>query len=145
MTAQLPGVSGPTLRCCAVTALDNVTLEIPEGRMVGLIGPDGWGLKVQPVCRSLGTRDPAGQGAPGLGGDARCGASQPRRLPAPSICRRAWQEPHRRLRPGYKPGFPSARFSVMTKAERERRITDLLAATGTTPFRVAPGVSRRAA
>ena len=43
MTGSVAGVSGLTLRYGKVTALDNVTLEIPEGRMVGLIGPDGVG------------------------------------------------------------------------------------------------------
>jgi len=32
-----------THRCGKVTALDGVTLALPAGRMVGLIGPDGVG------------------------------------------------------------------------------------------------------
>ncbi|WP_232788551.1 ATP-binding cassette domain-containing protein, partial [Macromonas nakdongensis] len=38
--ARLQGVG---LRYKATTALDGVTLDIPAGRMVGLIGPDGVG------------------------------------------------------------------------------------------------------
>ena len=38
--ASLAGVS---LRYGEVLALDDVTLDVPAGRMVGLIGPDGVG------------------------------------------------------------------------------------------------------
>jgi ribosome-dependent ATPase len=43
VSGAVAGVSGLTLRYGKVTALDDVTLEIPSGRMVGLIGPDGVG------------------------------------------------------------------------------------------------------
>jgi ribosome-dependent ATPase len=36
-------LAGVTLRYGKVLALDNITLDIPAGRMVGLIGPDGVG------------------------------------------------------------------------------------------------------
>ena len=41
--APVARLSGVTLTYGATRALDGVTLDIPAGRMVGLIGPDGVG------------------------------------------------------------------------------------------------------
>ena len=46
-------VEGLAQRYGATHALDGVTLDIPSGRMVGLIGPDGQ-FVVQPQFFSLG-------------------------------------------------------------------------------------------
>jgi ABC-type transporter Mla maintaining outer membrane lipid asymmetry ATPase subunit MlaF len=42
-TAPVVTLSGVSLRYGKTVALDGITLDIPAGRMVGLIGPDGVG------------------------------------------------------------------------------------------------------
>ena len=43
MTAPAARLAGVTHRYGKVIALDGVTLDVPAGRMVGIIGPDGVG------------------------------------------------------------------------------------------------------
>jgi len=40
---RVAGLAGVTHRYGSVLALDDITLDIPEGSLVGVIGPDGVG------------------------------------------------------------------------------------------------------
>lgn len=42
-TRPVARITGVSHRYGATTALGNVSLELPSGRMIGLIGPDGAG------------------------------------------------------------------------------------------------------
>ena len=137
MTGSVDGVSGLTLRYGKVTALDNVTLEIPEGRMVGLIGPDGVG-KSSLLSLLAGARVIQQGKVEVLGGDMRDVAHRNR------VCPRTAYMPQglgKNLYPTLSVEENLDFFGSLfghDKAERERRITDLLAATGMTPFRSRP-------
>ena len=137
MTGSVAGVSGLTLRYGKVTALDNVTLEIPEGRMVGLIGPDGVG-KSSLLSLLAGARVIQQGKVEVLGGDMRDVAHRNR------VCPRTAYMPQglgKNLYPTLSVEENLDFFGSLfghDKAERERRITDLLAATGMTPFRSRP-------
>jgi ribosome-dependent ATPase len=126
-------VQGLTHRYKRITALDDVTLSIPAGCMVGFIGPDGVGKSTCSASSPAraGSRRPVEV----LGGDMADGRHRARRLPAHRLhAAGPGQEPlshavgvreHRLLRPPVRPRpRPSAR----------RRIAELLAATGLAPF-----------
>ena len=137
MTGSVAGVSGLTLRYGKVTALDNVTLEIPEGRMVGLIGPDGVG-KSSLLSLLAGARVIQQGKVEVLGGDMRDVAHRNR------VCPRTAYMPQglgKNLYPTLSVEENLDFFGSLfghNKAERDRRIADLLAATGMTPFRARP-------
>jgi len=116
-----------------VVALDNVTLQIPAGRMVGLIGPDGVGKSTLLALISGVRKLQAGQ-VRALDGDMA-------------------NKAHRRAcfdRIAYMPQglgknlYPTlsirenleffGRLFGQSKSERDGRITELLQATGLAPF-----------
>lgn len=137
MSGAVAGVSGLTLRYGKVTALNDVTLEIPSGRMVGLIGPDGVG-KSSLLSLLAGARVIQQGAVEVLGGDMRDVAHRNR------VCPRIAYMPQGLGKNVYPTlsveenlDFFGSLFGH-DKAERERRITDLLAATGMTPFRARP-------
>ena len=137
VSGAVAGVSGLTLRYGKVTALDDVTLEIPSGRMVGLIGPDGVG-KSSLLSLLAGARVIQQGTVEVLGGDMRDVAHRNR------VCPRIAYMPQglgKNLYPTLSVEENLNFFGSLfghNKAERERRITDLLAATGMTPFRSRP-------
>jgi len=137
MTGAVAGVSGLTLRYGKVTALDDVTLDIPSGRMVGLIGPDGVG-KSSLLSLLAGARVIQGGTVEVLGGDMRDVAHRNR------VCPRIAYMPQglgKNLYPTLSVEENLDFFGSLfghNKTERDRRITDLLAATGMTPFRSRP-------
>lgn len=137
MTGSVAGVSGLTLRYGKVAALDDVTLEIPAGRMVGLIGPDGVG-KSSLLSLLAGARVIQQGAVEVLGGDMRDVAHRNR------VCPRIAYMPQglgKNLYPTLSVEENLDFFGSLfghDKAERARRITDLLAATGMTPFRSRP-------
>lgn len=137
MSGAVAGVSGLTLRYGKVTALNDVTLEIPSGRMVGLIGPDGVG-KSSLLSLLAGARVIQQGAVEVLGGDMRDVAHRNR------VCPRIAYMPQglgKNLYPTLSVEENLDFFGSLfghDKAERERRITDLLAATGMTPFRARP-------
>ena len=137
VSGAVAGVSGLTLRYGKVTALDDVTLEIPSGRMVGLIGPDGVG-KSSLLSLLAGARVIQDGHVQVLGGDMRDVAHRNR------VCPRIAYMPQglgKNLYPTLSVEENLDFFGSLfghDKAERERRITDLLAATGMTPFRTRP-------
>jgi ribosome-dependent ATPase len=128
--AQLSAV---THRYGAVTALDDVTLDIPVGCMAGLIGPDGVG-KSTLLALVSGVRRLQTGSAQVLGGDI--------------TNRRHLQDCNHRI--AYMPQglgrnlYPTltvyenldffGRLFGQSKAERDGRIADLLSATGLDPF-----------
>ena len=119
------------------TALDHVTLEIPAGRMVGLIGPDGVG-KSSLLALLAGARVMQKGDITVLGGDMRDEGHRNR------VCPRIAYMPQglgKNLYPTLSVEENLDFFGALFghgKAERERRIRDLLAATGMSPFRLRP-------
>jgi len=143
MTAALPAGSpvacmdGLALRYGDVTALDALTLDIPAGRMVGLIGPDGVG-KSSLLSLLAGARRLQDGRLQVLGGDM-CDPAHRRR-----VCPRIAYMPQglgRNLYPTLSV-FENADFFARLfghdAAERERRIDELLASTGMAAFRDRP-------
>lgn len=135
--APVAGVTALTLRYGEVTALDNVTLDIPAGRMVGLIGPDGVG-KSSLLALLSGARIIQDGEVRVLGGDMGSKAHRDQ------VCPRIAYMPQglgKNLYPTLSVeenlDFFGRLFGHGT-AERERRMTDLLGATGMLPFRDRP-------
>ncbi len=128
--ARLTGVGltyGPT------RALDDVTLDLPAARMVGLIGPDGVGKSSLLSLVSGVRRIQAGR-VEVLGGDMAHAAHRER------VCPRIAYLPQglgKNLYPTLSV-FENVDFFGRLfghdRAERQRRIAELLAGTGLTPF-----------
>ena len=130
-------VAGLTLRYGKVTALDDVTLAIPSGRMVGLIGPDGVG-KSSLLSLLAGARIIQEGEVKVLGGDMRNATH--RRKVGPRIAYMP-QGLGKNLYPTLSVEENLDFFGSLfghDAAERDRRITELLAATGMLPFRGRP-------
>lgn len=135
--APVAGVRNLTLRYGDVTALDDVTLDIPAGRMVGLIGPDGVG-KSSLLSLLAGARIIQGGEVHVLGGDMR--NADHRRQAGPRIAYMA-QGLGKNLYPTLSVQENLDFFGSLfghDKAERARRSDDLLGATGMLPFRDRP-------
>ncbi|AJE47091.1 ribosome-associated ATPase/putative transporter RbbA [Celeribacter indicus] len=136
-SAPVASVAHLTLRYGKVTALDDVTLEIPSGRMVGLIGPDGVG-KSSLLSLIAGARKLQDGEVQVLGGDMREAAHRRK------VCPRIAYMPQglgKNLYPTLSVEENLDFFGSLfghDEAERDRRITDLLAATGMSPFRDRP-------
>ncbi|MPL74763.1 Ribosome-associated ATPase [bioreactor metagenome] len=137
MSAPVAAVAGLTLRYGAVTALDGVTLDIPAGRMVGLIGPDGVG-KSSLLSLLAGARQIQQGSVSVLGGDMADKDHRGR------ICPRTAYMPQglgRNLYPTLSVQENLDFFGRLfgqDAAEREQRISGLLAATGMSAFRDRP-------
>ena len=120
-----------------VTALDAVTLTIPAGRMVGLIGPDGVG-KSSLLAIIAGSRYIQSGKARVLGGDI---ANAMHRA---AVCPRIAYMPQglgKNLYPDLSIRENIEFFGRLfgqSRSEQERRIAELLAATGLTPFAERP-------
>ncbi|MFI5022895.1 MAG: ribosome-associated ATPase/putative transporter RbbA [Alphaproteobacteria bacterium] len=130
MAASLENVThayGTTL------ALDAVTLDLPEGRMVGLIGPDGVGKSTLLGLIAGARRIQTGR-VRILGGDM----ADPRHRA--QVCSRIAYMPQglgRNLYPDLSVRENIEFFGRLfgqPRAERERRIAELLESTGLTPF-----------
>jgi ribosome-dependent ATPase len=129
--ARLAGVS---LRYGAATALDAVDLEIPAGRMVGVIGPDGVG-KSSLLALISGARRIQTGSVLALGGEMADPAHRA------SVCPRIAFMPQglgKNLYMTLSVAENAAFFGKLFgqgRAERERRIDELLQSTGLAPFR----------
>ncbi|AUM75059.1 ribosome-associated ATPase/putative transporter RbbA [Paracoccus jeotgali] len=135
--APVAQVRNLTLRYGDVTALDDVTLDIPAGRMVGLIGPDGVG-KSSLLSLLAGARVIQQGEVQVLGGDMRDAGH--RRQAGPRIAYMP-QGLGKNLYPTLSVQENLDFFGSLfghDKAERARRSADLLGATGMLPFRDRP-------
>ncbi len=140
MTAGAGGVAhltGVSLRYGETRAVDDVSLEIPANRMVGLIGPDGVG-KSSLLALLAGARKMQDGEIRVLGGDMR--DVRHRRAVCPRIAYMP-QGLGKNLYPTLSV-FENVDFFGRLfghdKAERERRIADLLQSTGLAPFAERP-------
>ena len=126
-------LAGVSLRYGATLALDGIDLEVPAGRMVGLIGPDGVG-KSSLLSLAAGARRIQAGRVEVLGGDMASARHRDR------VC------PHIAYMPQGlgKNLYPTlsvaenlhffGRLFGHDAAERHRRIDQLTAATGLAPF-----------
>ncbi|MDR3581464.1 MAG: ribosome-associated ATPase/putative transporter RbbA [Oryzomonas sp.] len=126
-------VEGVCLRYGKTLALGAINLELPSGRMVGIIGPDGVG-KSSLFSLIAGSRAIQGGRVEVLGGNM---ADRRHRR---AVCPRVAYMPQglgRNLYPTLSV-FENidffARLFGHSRQERERRIAELLAATGLAPF-----------
>jgi len=126
-----------SLRYGNVAALDGIDLEIPAGRMVGLIGPDGVG-KSSLLALISGVRKIQTGQVEVLGGDMR--SSRHRTGVCPLIAympQGLGKNLYMTLSVFENLDF-FARLFGQSRTERQRRIDELLESTGLTPFRDRP-------
>ena len=83
------GLENVTQRYARACALDAVTLELPTGRMIGLIGPDGVG-KSTLLSIIAGARRVQSGRVFVLDGDMADSRTAPPSVRASPICRRGW-------------------------------------------------------
>ena len=122
-------VKGVTHRYGAALALDNVSLDLPAGCMVGLIGPDGVG-KSRLLALIAGARRIQQGQVEVLGGDMADARLSPDGLPAHRLhAAGAGQEPlpdavglreHRLLRPAVRPSRAEAQAPHRRAAGQHR-------------------------
>nr|WP_251140404.1 ribosome-associated ATPase/putative transporter RbbA [Rhodoferax sp. U11-2br] len=128
---------GVTQRYGKVLALDQITLDLPSSCMVGLIGPDGVG-KSTLLALLAGAREIQTGQVTALGADMA--DRQQRNLTQPRIAYMP-QGLGKNLYPTLSV-FENVdffgRLFGQNAAERAKRITELLASTGLTPFRDRP-------
>lgn len=128
--ASLVGVG---LRYGKVVALDNISLDLPAGRMVGLLGPDGVG-KSSLLALLAGARAIQQGQVSALGGDMASARHRGR------VCPRISYMPQglgKNLYPTLSIEENLQFFGRLfghSAAERRRRIDALTASTGLTPF-----------
>src|SRR5271166_6544853 len=131
--APIAEISHLSLRYKRVAALDDVSLTIPAGIMVGFIGPDGVG-KSSVFAIIAGAREIQSGDVKVLGGDMRSKAHRS------EVCPRIAYMPQglgRNLYPDLSIRENIEFFGRLfgqSAAERDLRIADLLRSTGLTPF-----------
>ncbi len=129
----LVSLKGISLRYGKVLALDDITLDFPSGRMVGLIGPDGVG-KSSLLAIVSGARAVQEGEIHALGGDMR------EKSHRDSVCSRIAYMPQglgKNLYPTLSVEENLQFFARLFghgSAERRRRIDDLTTSTGLQPF-----------
>jgi ribosome-dependent ATPase len=133
-----------TQRYGKTVALDGVTLSVPVGRLVGLIGPDGVG-KSTLLSIIAGARQIQSGIAYVLDGDITDATHRA------AVCPRIAYMPQglgKNLYPDLSVRENIAFFGRLfgkSRFEREERIAELLANTGLTPFAARPAKNYRAA
>jgi ribosome-dependent ATPase len=136
-TALVARLSGVSLRYGRKRALDGIDLDVPAGRMVGLIGPDGVG-KSSLLALIAGARAVQAGEVQVLGG--RMAAAEHRRAIGPRIAYMP-QGLGKNLYPTLSV-FENidffGRLFGQGRAERERRIVELTEGTGLAPFTERP-------
>ncbi len=132
-SAPVARLTGVGLTYGRTQALDSVTLELPAGRIVGLIGPDGVGKSCLLALISGVRRKQAGQ-VEVLGGDMA--SAEHRRRVCPQIAYMP-QGLGKNLYPTLSVLENVDFFGQLfghRRAERHRRIAELLKSTGLAPF-----------
>jgi len=140
VTMPEPGVAavaGLTLAYGSTVALRDVTLDIPAGRMVGLIGPDGVG-KSSLLSLLAGARAIQAGEVRVLGGDMRDAGHRRRTCPRIAYMPQGLGKNLYPTLSVFENVDFFGRLFGHDRAERERRIAGLLAATGMTAFRDRP-------
>jgi ribosome-dependent ATPase len=131
--APIARVEELTQRYGWVVALDDVTVELPAGRLIGLIGPDGVGKSTLLAIIAGARRVQSGR-ALVIDGDMADAAHRA------AICSRIAYMPQglgKNLYPDLSVAENIAFFGRLfgqAAAERQRRIAELLAGTGLAPF-----------
>ncbi|CAN0625450.1 ribosome-associated ATPase [Burkholderia multivorans] len=132
-TASVARLSGVTMRYGATCALDDVTLDVPAGRMVGLIGPDGVGKSTLLALVSGARAIQQGQ-VIALDGDMASRAHRDR------VCSRIAYMPQGLGKNLYATLSVEENLQFFARlfghdaAERRRRIDTLTRSTGLDPF-----------
>ncbi|MDZ4099411.1 MAG: ATP-binding cassette domain-containing protein, partial [Methylophilaceae bacterium] len=138
MTAEpVIRIQGVSLRYKKNLALDDLTLDIPSNRMIGLIGPDGVG-KSSLISLITGARKMQTGRIEVLGGDINNSAH--RRAVCPRIAympQGLGKNLYLTLSVFENVDFFGRLFG-QDQAERDQRINELLASTGLEPFRDRP-------
>jgi ribosome-dependent ATPase len=133
LSSVVAQVSDVSLRYGKIRALDEISLDVPAGRMVGFIGPDGVGKSSLFALVAGAHRIQSGT-VTVLGGDMA--DVRHRRAVCPRIAYMP-QGLGKNLYPTLSVAENLdffARLFGQDRAERERRIADLLQATGLAPF-----------
>ncbi|MGU7784591.1 ribosome-associated ATPase/putative transporter RbbA [Burkholderia sp. PU8-34] len=132
-TGSVVSLSGVTLRYGPACAFDGVTLDIPAGRMIGLIGPDGVG-KSSLLALASGARAIQQGRVIALGGDMASAAHRDR------VCSRIAYMPQGLGKNLYATLSVEENLQFFARlfghdaAERRRRIDSLTRSTGLDPF-----------
>ncbi len=132
-TAPAVSVKGVTHRYGAAIALDNLSLDVPSGRMVGIIGPDGVG-KSTLLALIAGSKEIQQGSVTALGGDMADAAH--RRDACPRIAympQGLGKNLYFELSVAENVDF-MARLFGLSAAARPKRVKELLDATGLGPF-----------
>jgi ribosome-dependent ATPase len=130
---RVAGLVGVTHRYGSVLALDDITIDIPEGSLVGVIGPDGVG-KSTLLSIVAGAKRIQSGGVQVLDGDMTDAAHRAR------VCSRIAFMPQglgRNLYPDLSVRENIEFFGRLfgqSRAERDRRIAELLDSTGLAQF-----------
>ncbi|MHB8150986.1 MAG: ATP-binding cassette domain-containing protein, partial [Desulfobulbia bacterium] len=135
--APVASLTGVSLRYGKTLALDGVTLDLPAGQMVGLIGPDGVG-KSSLFSLVAGARAIQTGRIMVLAGDM--GEAHHRKVVCPRIAympQGLGKNLYATLSVFENIDF-FGRLFAQDSGERQRRIDDLLASTGLAPFRDRP-------
>ena len=127
-------LSGIHLRYGDTRALDDIDLEIPAGRMVGLIGPDGVG-KSSLLALVSGVRRIQAGTVEALDGDMRDKRHRAAVCPRIAYMPQGLGKNLYMTLSVYENVEFFARLFGQDRAEREARIAELLESTGLAPFR----------
>ena len=130
-------VTGVTHRYGDTTALDAVTLDIPAGRMVGFIGPDGVG-KSSLLGLIAGAKKIQAGRVEVLGGDMAAARHRNEVYPRIAYMPQGLGGNLYLTLSVFENVDFFGRLFGQNREEREWRITDLLRSTGLTPFRDRP-------
>ena len=143
--APVVSIEEVTHRYGKVVALDDISLEIPSGLMVGIIGPDGVG-KSTLLALMAGSQQVQEGKVTVLDGDIADGPAPARgRARGSPTCRRAWARTSTSSSASATTSTSWRSCSGCRPSERRVRVTELLEATGLGPFPIGPPASSPAA